>query len=190
MIINSFLKTSPLLFVFTLWVALLHICAEALFVALLLPDSGTGVPSVPQGQRRAMHHLCSLTLHHLLGSCTSCRKGTFSPWKDGPLTTTPFFPAPKREPFLYWHLVQEREVRLFAPFLLTDALLRICTGHLQDKSPHQACAFLRQKTDIFYGKHILKMHQILYYWSPPSVPCAWFLRCHAKWMYPPQGISS
>lgn len=39
MIINCFLKTSSLLFVFTLWVSLLHICTEALFVALLLPDS-------------------------------------------------------------------------------------------------------------------------------------------------------
>lgn len=114
-----------------------------------------------------------------------CRKGTFSLWKDGPPTTTPFFLAP----FLYWHLVQEREVRLFVPFLLTDIVLRICTGHLQNKSPHQVCTFLRQKTDIFCGKQILKMHQIQYFWSPPSVSSAWFLRCHAKWMCP-QDISS
>lgn len=146
-IINSFLETSPLLFVFTLWVSLLHICTEALFVALLLPDSGTGVPSVPQGQRRAMHHPCSLT-HHLLGSC---RKGTFSSWKDGPPTTTPFFPAPKCEPFLYWHLVQEREARLcrlFSQMFSWESALGIC----KTRALNQVCAFLRQKTDIFCGK--------------------------------------
>lgn len=55
---KQFLATSSIYFL--LCVCLLHIRTEALFVALLFPAGGTGVPPVPWGQSRALHRPLSL----------------------------------------------------------------------------------------------------------------------------------
>lgn len=137
--------------------SILHICTKALFVALLLPDSGTGVPSVPQGQRSIPAH--SLTTS--LAAAQAAGREDSHLEKMGHPLQLPFSQQQNVSPSFTGTWC--RKERGFVPFLLTDVLLRICTGHFQNKSPHQVCAFLRQKTNIFCGKQILKMHQIQYY---------------------------
>lgn len=53
---NQFLEDIFLfIYFYSACVLLLHIRTEALFVALLFPAGGTGVPPVPWGQSRALH---------------------------------------------------------------------------------------------------------------------------------------
>lgn len=146
---------------------LLHCCS--LLVAL---------ESLPFPRERA--EPCTISTHPTSPwQLPSCRKGTCSPWKGGPPTATFSFPGSKMWALPLVAPGAEKRGGSFA-LLLIRAHMRSFTWHLQEKRPHQVCAFPRQRKVIFYGKQILKLHQKRYYLSPPSVPCARFLRYYAK----------